>query len=171
MIHYYVNWTALTAALRSSDSNGKRLLGELAVLDLSTPFGDDIARRFPEYFSLEEDKTGPIPLSVIQQVARERAIAAGNPSDHVHLFPHSYGALDKLNVPAIEFAIRRPGNSGWSVAVDASLQLTPIELSHITRQGEMGYVDGRPLVLLEYNNNPGVGIACFAPAERVDPTC
>ena len=54
-----------------------------------------------------------------------------------------------------------------------SLNVAPMpdELRSATKQGDKASIGGRELVLVEYNNNSGVGIAYFAPAERVDPTC
>lgn len=165
----YANWAALTAAINDPNGN-RRFMGELAALDLNTPFGQHIAQHFPEYFSTE-DEGGAIPLSVVRRVAEQKgreAGAKGDPAD----FPESYGATDELHIPLVEYAIEGcDDGSGWSIAKDENVAPMPDELRSATKQGDKASIGGRELVLVEYNNNSGVGIAYFAPAERVDPTC
>ena len=163
-------WAAITAAMNRQETNVRRFMGELAIIDLNTPFGQSIARQLPEYFSEDEDSGGAIPLSVIHTITRRRAAAAQDLSERSHLFPQSHGATDELSIPLVEYAIPS-GRLGWSVAREWNVALMPSELHSATKQGDKATLGGRELVLVEYNNNEGMDVAYFAPAERVDPTC
>lgn len=68
----YKNWKAIC------DITDTRLMWAMALLDLEADFGQDVAKRFPEYFS-EKEQAGPVPLSVLKMKAEENAAREGFP--------------------------------------------------------------------------------------------
>ncbi len=127
----------------------------VALLDIATDFGQNMAKRFPEYFT-EEKQDGPIPMSVLRMEAWE---AVGRATDAlVFRLNGIEGVVHQL--PLIKFAmpdvIERYPDLGFSVV--------PEELESATDVGMVYKWKGKDIVLLE---NVGDGEWIFTPAECI----
>lgn len=154
----FKNWKAICEILDT------HFMWALALLDLETNFGQSVAKRFPEYFS-DQEEAGPIPLSVLRMLAEQDATQQGS-----HNFDClvSFGRYwrKKYNIPIISF----------SIFPDSDLPMLPSEIDdqidNLGRRAEVGDMfiwEGKPLVLLE-NNDDQRGSAFvmeFAPAELI----
>ena len=158
----YKNWKAICAV---PDTH---FMWALALLDLTTDFGQGTAERFPEYFTEEKQECWPVPMSVLRMEANVAYIKSGD-------FPfgdHDDGTTDNIvsrgdeiggvvnQLPLIKFAlsdvIKRYPDLGFSIV--------PEELESATDVGMVYRWKGKDMVLLE---NMGDGEWIFTPAECI----
>lgn len=143
----FKNWKAICLVA------DKYFMQALALLDLTTSFGQTIVERLPEFFT-DEQQIGPIPLSVIKMRARQ--ITQRLFGEEFDEYPVTYGVLREYHIPVIEF---------W----DQSDNPTPPEIKFFTKkasQGDSIEWQGKKMVLLEKNSDCGSG-RYFALAEFI----
>ena len=150
----FKNWRAI------KDIPDRHFMWAIALLDLHTEFGQQIAAKFPEYFQQEQPtENGPIPLSVIIQRAEEAALGEGNGRQ----FPVIWdGAVD---IPMIiTFSLNSDNEDGNSVL--------PNEIAKQLKSGQK-YIgqevmwEGKKLVLLEESYSSSDYWIHFVPAELI----
>lgn len=159
----FKNWRAI------KDIPDRHFMWAIALLDLATEFGKQIAAKFPEYFQLEQPaENGPIPLSVIIQRAEEEAEDGGGSDGSARLHPVIYDATHDLTV--IDFRGKDDNESDYSFLPDVVAEQLEGDL-YVGKEVEW---EGKKLVMLEYyyehycDTTPvTIRIYHFAPAEQV----
>jgi hypothetical protein len=151
----FKNWKAICEIL------DPHFMWAIALLNLTTDFGQMVASRFPEYFT-DKEQQGPIPMSVLVEKAIENERDCAFSAEYIV----SCGAPSHFNIPIIEFAIDEQAQHDYDVP------LLPVEISRDDIRSDdndrMGHVvewRGKKLVLLEYNVH--TGLISFAPAECI----
>lgn len=139
----------------------------VALLNLNTDFGRDIASRFPEYFSSRK-YSGPIPLSIIQSLADKDAIEQGTvccPTECLVSFDKYWR---EFSVPILTFSTAANN--------DANNSMLPREIASqieaLGRRATVGDVfcwGKKRLIVLENNDetNGWCFLLYFAPAECI----
>ena len=148
----FKNWKAIC------EITDAHVMWALAMLDLRSDLGRKFVKRFPEYFTKKKSK-GPIPLSVLRQVAQKDAIAAYGPdfgdySDNLQ----SVGTCAKYNIPTQPFSGSR-GGYGY--------EPLPAELAHLKDAKGIGQIaewGGKKFVVVD-NGMPE--FIYLAPAELI----
>ncbi|MEI8343480.1 MAG: hypothetical protein WCF93_00850 [Candidatus Moraniibacteriota bacterium] len=144
----------------------------LALLDLSTEFGQEIAEKFPEFFDYADDpkeQNWPVPLSVLYSLARAQAV-----KEH-----YSLADTDKLFCFSNDWERNDIHLAWFCFSIDPDLcsrQGEPILPDEIAKQvkergkraevGDAFIWKKKNLVLIE--NNDSCSFMAFVPAECID---
>ncbi len=126
----------------------------LALLDLTTNFGQNVVDQLPEYFTAEVEE-GPIPMSVL----KAHAVSVDGYSDCFV----TDKVCDKFNIPYFRYSL--PKDPGGEVS-----RPIPPEFKHLENLGDLegfGTIiedSGKKLVLIESCTPEAL---YFAPLERI----
>ena len=162
----FKNWRAI-AEIGKTDN---LMMLALATLNMSRMDErlQQIMVAFPDCFTSQEiEILKPVPLSVI----RTMAIAAKNremafhdtPAEKGANFPVSFGVLQELGFPILEF------KTHVRDTVDRSLPLVPTHIRVDFPQGTIVNWEKRQFVVVENNRKPGVNLMYLVPLECIDP--
>ncbi|MBI4022645.1 hypothetical protein HY375_00555 [Candidatus Berkelbacteria bacterium] len=137
------------------------LMAVLATIDPTSWLGSRLAKAFPECFT--GNLEGPVPLSVLRRHAHEYAA-----KHEVHYTTdlgellESYGALESFQVPYLEYGLTEEAVHTWGV------ELVPDRSWRYRAVGDtVTFLEGDVYVVVENNQNDGVGLIYLAPANRV----
>lgn len=160
----YKNWKAIC---QIKDTH---FMWAMALLDLTTNFGQSVAERFPEYFGSEQQQ-GPIPLSVLRQLAeKDGREQKANQFDCLVSFDKYWGRKGQIgeNLPIISFSTITDNSFDDPMLPDEIDK----QIEALGRRAEVGDIftwEGKSFVLME-NNDEKRGscfLMYFAPAELI----
>jgi hypothetical protein len=152
----YKNWQAI------SNIPDIHFRWAMALLELGSDFGGQIAKQLPAYFS-DQKLEGPIPLSAIILKARNEKTDEDFFSEE---FIVSNGVAAKFDITLIEFGVDEASAAGADFPLlPPEISLENIRCSINSKMGLRIVWDGKELVMLEYNEN--IGTVSFAPAELI----